>query len=116
MKKGNRGSVLLIAACVAAISFVAVGLTACSETSMQSGSPPMAASAPMRTGSAADETACLSAVAQQTGNSVIVTSSEFSQANTQVMVGVGPQRAPWRCLVSNGVVAEVTSMADEGAL
>jgi hypothetical protein len=116
MKKRHQGSVLMTGAIVAAIALVAIGLGACSETSMESSSPPMAASAPMRTGSAADETACLSAVAQQTGNSVIVTSSEFSQANTVVMVGVGPQRAPWRCLVSNGVVAEVTSMADEGAL
>jgi len=32
------------------------------------------------------------------------------------MIGVGPQRAPWRCLVSKGVVAEVMSMTDEGRL
>lgn len=116
MLKRNQGSVLVTATYAAAIALVTVGLTACSETSMESSSPSMAASAPMRTGSAADEGACLSAVAQQTGNSVVVTSSEFSEANTLVMVGVGPQRAPWKCLVSNGVVAEVTSMTDEGAL
>jgi len=63
------------------------------------------------------ESACLKAVADQTGESdLAVLSSEFSEANSLVVVGVGPQRAPWRCLVSNdGVVAEVTSMADEGA-
>jgi len=90
----------------------AFALSACSETVANARS-----SAPsMRTGSADDESACLSAVASRTGNSVAVMSSEFSQANTLVMVGVGPQRAPWRCLVSDGVVAEVTSMTDEGAL
>ena len=32
-----------------------------------------------------------------------------------VIVGVGADRAPWKCLVKNGNVAEVSSMADEGA-
>ena len=35
-----------------------------------------------------------------------------SQANTAVYVGVGPQHAKWRCLVSKGRVAEVMSMAN----
>ncbi|SON53906.1 hypothetical protein HDIA_0365 [Hartmannibacter diazotrophicus] len=78
---------------------------------------PLPSSPPaMRSGSQQDEAACLSAVASQTGNTVSVTSSEFSEANTLVMVGVGPQKAPWKCLVSRGRVAEVTSMTDEGAL
>ncbi len=66
--------------------------------------------APLRTGTAADEQACLSAVAAQTGNSVSIISSEFSEANTIVMVGVGPDRAPWKCLSNGGRVAEVMSM------
>ena len=33
-----------------------------------------------------------------------------------MMVGVGPNKAPWKCLSKNGVVAEVMSMTDEGAL
>jgi hypothetical protein len=41
---------------------------------------------------------------------------ETSEANNLVVVGVGPNKAPWRCLVSRGVVAEVMSMTDEGAL
>jgi hypothetical protein len=46
-----------------------------------------------------------------------VLSSEFSQANTVVMIGVGSQRAPWRCLVSNsGVVQEVMFAGSEGKL
>ncbi len=77
-----------------------------------------AAAAPaMRTGSAADESACLKAVMRQTNNNdAVVLSSEFSQANTEVIVGIGPNRAKWRCLVSKERVGEVMSMTDEGAL
>jgi uncharacterized lipoprotein len=64
-----------------------------------------------------DEQACLQAVSTETNNGDVVTLSvEESEANTLVMVGVGPNRAPWKCLASGGVVAEVTSMTDEGAL
>ena len=68
--------------------------------------------------SAAAVDACLAAVSGETGNGdVAVTSTEFSEANSLVMVGVGPDRAPWRCLVSNdGQVQEVMSQTDEGAL
>lgn len=64
------------------------------------------------------EQACLAAVSNQTANGdVAVLSNEYSEANSVVMIGVGPDRAPWRCLVSNdGVVAEVISMTDEGSL
>jgi hypothetical protein len=64
------------------------------------------------------EQACLAAVSNQTANGdVAVLSNEYSEANSVVMIGVGPDRAPWRCLVSNdGVVAEVMSMTDEGSL
>lgn len=62
--------------------------------------------------------ACLKAVARVTNNKqVVITSMIFSQANSEVTVGVGPQKAPWRCLVSNsGVVQETMSLSDEGAL
>jgi hypothetical protein len=64
-----------------------------------------------------DEQVCLQAVTQQTNNpDVVLLGSEFSQANNAVMVGVGPQKAKWRCLVKNGIVAEVMSLTDEGAL
>lgn len=65
---------------------------------------------------AINERACLNAVAAETGNTVTVLSTEFSEANTLVMVGVGPQLAPWRCLVSNGIVAEIMFDGDEGRL
>jgi len=64
-----------------------------------------------------DEQACLQAVSTETNNGDLVTLSvEESEANTVVMVGVGPNRAPWKCLASGGVVAEVSSMTDEGNL
>lgn len=64
-----------------------------------------------------DEQACLQAVSTETNNGDVVTLSvEESEANTLVMVGVGPNRAPWKCLSKNGAVAEVMSMTDEGAL
>lgn len=62
--------------------------------------------------------ACLSAVRQETGEAdVAVLSTEFSEANSLVMIGVGAQRAPWKCLVSNdGQVAGVSFAGDEGKL
>lgn len=64
------------------------------------------------------ENACVRAVKRETGNQdVSVLRSEYSEANSLVTIGVGPQRAPWRCLVSNsGKVAEVSFAGSEGAL
>jgi ABC-type Fe3+-hydroxamate transport system substrate-binding protein len=89
-------------------------LSACSETSNPSLSPDT--SSALRTGSKTDEKACLDAVAKQANNTVTIISSEFSEANTLVMVGVGPENAPWKCLVSKGVVAEASFAGDEGKL
>jgi hypothetical protein len=64
-----------------------------------------------------DKQACLQAVKKQSQNpQVVVLGAESSEANNSVTIGVGPNRAPWRCLVKRGVVAEVTSLADEGKL
>ena len=62
--------------------------------------------------------ACRAALAQEAPNTAIeVTGSEFSQANSVVYMALGPQRAPWRCLVSNGgQVSEIMFMGSEGAL
>jgi hypothetical protein len=62
--------------------------------------------------------ACLREVSRTTNNSnVTIIEMIYSEANSQVTVGVGPDRAKWRCLVSNsGVVAQVMSLTDEGAL
>ena len=54
---------------------------------------------------------------RQTNNpKVVVLSVETSEANNSVTIGVGPNRAPWRCLVKRGIVAEVMSLTDEGKL
>ncbi|MFG1267680.1 hypothetical protein V5F40_06925 [Xanthobacter sp. DSM 14520] len=64
-----------------------------------------------------DEQACLQAVSTTTNNGDVATLRvETSEANTTVIVGVGPKRAPWKCLASKGVVAEVMSITDEGRL
>jgi hypothetical protein len=61
--------------------------------------------------------ACLAAVQNQTKEpDQAVLSSEFSEANSMVMIGVGADRAPWKCLVSNdGQVQEVSFTGSEGA-
>lgn len=62
--------------------------------------------------------ACLREVRRTTGNpDQSIIEMIYSEANSQVTVGVGPDRAPWQCTVSNsGVVAQVMSMTDEGVL
>lgn len=63
-------------------------------------------------------TACLEAVGTQTSNfELSVLGKEFSEANSAVTIGVGPDAAPWRCLVSNeGTVVDVMFMGSEGRL
>lgn len=62
--------------------------------------------------------ACLAAVKAQTSEAdLAVLSTEFSEANSLVMVGVGANRAPWKCLVSNdGQVQEASFTGSEGNL
>lgn len=45
--------------------------------------------------------ACMGALDAQTDGNVEVVASEFSQANSAIYMVVGPQRAPWQCLVAN---------------
>lgn len=60
-----------------------------------------------------DEQACLAATSRETNNGdVVLLSTETSEANNTVYIGVGPQRAKWKCLVKNGRVAEVESMGN----
>ena len=66
---------------------------------------------------AQDKRACLAAVKKQTQNpKTIVLDAETSEANNAITIGVGSHRAPWRCLVKRGIVAEVMSLSDEGKL
>ncbi|MFD0910883.1 hypothetical protein ACFQ1P_14085 [Ruegeria arenilitoris] len=66
----------------------------------------------------AAEQACLRDVTRTTNNGdVVLLSSEFSQAGTQVIVGVGEQRARWSCIgYSDGTTADITSLTNEGTL
>lgn len=64
-----------------------------------------------------DKQACIRAVKKQTHNpKAVVIGAVSSEANNQVTVGVGSERAPWKCLVKRGKVAEVTSQTNEGGL
>ncbi|WP_245723447.1 SH3 domain-containing protein [Lutimaribacter saemankumensis] len=58
------------------------------------------------------EQACLRAVTIETNNpDVVLLGSSFSQAGTEVLVGVGPQRAPWQCIAySDGSTTRPMSM------
>jgi len=95
----------------------------CGKAAAASATPAGApAAAPAQTVSKAmptpDEQACLQAVNAKTNNPdvVLLTGTETSEANTAVYIGVGPQHAKWRCLVSKGRVAEVMSMTNEGKM
>lgn len=61
--------------------------------------------------------ACLRDVTATTNNADIVLLSEsFSQAGTEVIVGVGPDRARWRCIgYADGTTGGIESLTDEGA-
>lgn len=64
------------------------------------------------------EQGCLRDVTRTTNNGdVVLLSSSFSQAGTEVIVGVGPQRARWRCIgYEDGTTADIMSLTDEGRL
>lgn len=64
------------------------------------------------------EQACLAAVSNKANNGeVTILDSTESQANNVVVVGVGNQRAPWKCWVSSsGVVQDVQFSGDEGRM
>lgn len=100
--------------------------------SAQVGAPPAGGTSPDRTAptpgqkidtfmdpsvSGKDKQACMRAVRKQTNNTkVAVIGALSSEANNQVTVAVGRQRAPWKCLVKRGKVSSVMSLTDEGAL
>jgi hypothetical protein len=102
-----KRSITLIAATAAALA-----LAGCvEETTSQSGT--RVASTP-----SLQEQACLAAVSRETGNGdVALLGSEFSEAGTLVRVGVGADRAPWKCIAySDGSTAGVEFMGSEGNL
>ena len=64
------------------------------------------------------EQACLLGVTRQTNNpDVVMLNSTRSDAGRLVRIGVGPDRAPWQCVVySDGRVGDIASITDEGIL
>jgi ABC-type uncharacterized transport system auxiliary subunit len=64
------------------------------------------------------EQGCLRDVSATTNNGdVAILESNFSEAGTEVIVGVGPDRARWRCIgYSDGATAGIQSLVDEGSL
>ena len=84
-----------------------LGLAACVEGAGASSVMPTSA-----------EQACLRDVTVQTNNpDVLLLDSTFSQAGTEVIVGVGEQRARWRCIAySDGTTVGIISLTNEGSL
>jgi hypothetical protein len=62
--------------------------------------------------------ACLRDVTATTNNGdVVLLSESFSQAGTETIIGVGPDRARWRCIgYADGTTGGIQSLTDEGAL
>ena len=60
-----------------------------------------------------DQKACLKAVKRKTNNKMVtVLDATSSEANNTVIIGVGPDKAKWQCLVKNGRVADVMSLGN----
>lgn len=105
----NRYSIgVLVAAALAA---------GCTTGSGPSGNPPQAPLMDESVPQVARD-ACLREVQRTTNNpDLTILEMIYSEANSQLKIGVGPDRAPWQCTVSNrGEVADVMSLTDEGAL
>jgi hypothetical protein len=66
----------------------------------------------------AAQDACRRAVRQETGNpNVSILGSEFSEAGTRVIIGVGPQQAAWECFAyRDGSTGGIMFLGDEGTL
>lgn len=95
---------------IAAIAVAALTLTACGTT--DSGYSDKGSSRPRQATSAA-ESACMAAVNSQYGGKydVRVIRSEYSEANSLVVVAGGPNRERWRCLASNDGNVQDLSLA-----
>ncbi|MCY1127583.1 hypothetical protein OU426_12020 [Frigidibacter sp. RF13] len=90
-----------------AVLFVA-GLAGCVEES----------SAITTTSPSPETQACLRAISQTTNNpDVVLLSSSFSEAGTEVIAGVGPQQARWQCIgYRDGATTTPMSLTNEGSL
>jgi hypothetical protein len=96
---------------------VALLLTGCTETTGDTRAASASPEASSRMPTQAEQ-GCLRDVTGTTNNpDVVMLSSSYSEAGTEVIVGVGPQRARWRCIgYKDGTTAGIMSLTDEGAL
>ena len=97
-----------------ALALAATSLAGCVASS---GGATITGSAAPGTPSLAQQ-GCLRDVTKTTNNpDVVLLGSTFSEAGTEVVVGVGEQRARWRCIgYSDGTTASIMSLTDEGRL
>ena len=96
---------------------VALLLAGCTETTGDTRAASASPEASSRMPTQAEQ-GCLRDVTRTTNNpDVVMLSSSYSEAGTEVIVGVGPQRARWRCIgYKDGTNAGIMSLTDEGAL
>ena len=99
---------------IAAVAVAALTLAACGTTDM--GYSDKGSSGSSRQATSAAESACMAAVNRQYGGKydVRVIRSEYSEANSLVMVDanpVGGMTERWRCLVSNDGTVQDLSLA-----
>lgn len=87
----------------------AAALSGCVEDSGASSASAMPSAA---------EQACLQRTSIETNNGdVVVLRTSFSEAGTEVIVGVGPQRAQWQCIAyRDGSTTRPMSLTNEGSL
>ena len=93
---------------IAVLAVAGLTLAACGTTDMGYSDK---GSSESRQATSAAESACMAAVNRQYGGKydAKVIRSEYSEANSLVVVAGGPDRERWRCLVSNdGVVQDLT--------
>ena len=98
---------------LSAIALATAALTGCGSNPDQPSSGGSSSAMPSKA-----EQACLRDVTRTTNNpDVVLLDSTFSEAGTEVIVGVGPQRARWRCIgYSDGTTGEIMSLTNEGRL
>lgn len=99
---------------VSALAFAVSALAGCGGNSER---PADTGSSAPATPSVAEQ-ACLRDVTRTTNNpDVVLLESSYSEAGTEVIVGVGETRARWRCIgYSDGTTADIMSLTNEGSL
>lgn len=95
-----------------------IGLAAAAVLTGCDSNPSVSDAAPSSRTPTAAEQACLRDVTRTTNNpDVVLLGSTYSEAGTEVIVGVGEQRARWRCIAyRDGTTDGIMSLTNEGSL